>query len=304
MAVLFAALDKDDSGEILLDEFKASLQTLNLSMNERAAAEVLASIDVDRSGTIDQLEFEAWMQHSASNMERIKTAIRIVIGLVQVLKDMPKIQKQQDKYPAEWELFGYFTPSLDLVAPCIPFSYTGLFLTNSFVVPLLLMGCVALAWFFSQRSKRPERGSQEEQEAELQRELDEVRAWELFYSWAFWQQQRERARPRGACHPSIARTTLLLLVTVAYGYALSRDRLPDPLRHEQPKYSPSYGRTEQAVATSPASVAAVATMTDELALTGSAWDADKEAAGVPSLLRSEDGRGSWLVSSEILGKLA
>ena len=52
------------------------------------------------------------------------------------------------------------------------------------------------------------------QEAELQRELDEVRAWELFYSWAFWQQQRERARPRGACHPSIARTTLLLLVCV------------------------------------------------------------------------------------------
>ena len=128
MAVLFAALDKDGSGEISLDELQVSLQTLNLSMNERAAAEVLASIDVDRSGTIDQLKFEAWMQHSASNMERIKTAIRIVIGLVQVLKDMPKIQKQQDKYSAEWEVFGYFTPSLGLVAPCIPFNYTGLFL--------------------------------------------------------------------------------------------------------------------------------------------------------------------------------
>ena len=112
------------------------------------------------------------MQQSVGKMERIKTAIRIVIGLVQVLKDMPKIQKQQDKYPAEWEEFGYFTPSLGLIAPCIPFSYTGLFLTNSFVVPLLLMGCVALAWFFSQRSKRPERGSQEEQEAELQRRSD------------------------------------------------------------------------------------------------------------------------------------
>ena len=72
----------------------------------------------------------------------------------------------------EWEVFGYFTPSLGLVAPCIPFNYTGLFLTNSFVVPLLLMGCVALAWFFSQRSKRPERGSLEEQEAELQRRSD------------------------------------------------------------------------------------------------------------------------------------
>ena len=120
------------------------------------------------------------MAHSASKMERIKTAIRIVIAwavpragtMVQVLQDMPKIQKQQDKYPAEWELFGYFTPSLGLVAPCIPFNYTGLFLTNSFVVPLLLMGCVALAWFFSQRSKRPERGSLEEQEAELQRRSD------------------------------------------------------------------------------------------------------------------------------------
>jgi len=72
----------------------------------------------------------------------------------------------------------------------------------------------------------------------------------------------------------------------------------------KPNSGPTYRRTEQAVAMSPASVAAVATMTDELALTGSAWDADKEAAGVPSLLRSEDGRGSWLVRSEILGKLA
>ena len=98
MAVLFAALDKDGSGEISLDELQVSLQTLNLSMSERAAAEVLASIDVDRSGALDQLEFEAWMQHSVGKMERIKTAIRIVIGLVQVLKDMPKIQKQQDKY--------------------------------------------------------------------------------------------------------------------------------------------------------------------------------------------------------------
>ena len=87
------------------------------------------------------------MQQSVGKMERIKTAIRIVIGLVQVLKDMPKIQKQQDKYPAEWEEFGYFTPSLGLIAPCIPFSYIGLFLTNSFVVPLLLMGCVALDTF-------------------------------------------------------------------------------------------------------------------------------------------------------------
>ena len=43
MAVLFAALDKDDSGEISLDEFQASLQTLDLSMSERAAAEEVSS---------------------------------------------------------------------------------------------------------------------------------------------------------------------------------------------------------------------------------------------------------------------
>ena len=65
MAVLFAALDKDGSGEISLDELQVSLRTLNLSMNERAAAGVLASIDVDRSGTINELEFEAWMHGSA-----------------------------------------------------------------------------------------------------------------------------------------------------------------------------------------------------------------------------------------------
>ena len=74
-AVLFAALDKDGSGEISLHEFQASLETLSLGMSERSAAGVLASIDVDHSGTIDQLEFEAWMQHSAGKMERIKTAL-------------------------------------------------------------------------------------------------------------------------------------------------------------------------------------------------------------------------------------
>ena len=117
--LFFDCLDSDNSGTITRDELRQGLAELGMSMSEATTFDVLDNIDTDGSGDVDRDEFgntlsvsittcvisltpcckhfaEAWMSHRVSRSEQFATALKIIIGFVQVYK-LIRVSSKQEK---------------------------------------------------------------------------------------------------------------------------------------------------------------------------------------------------------------
>ena len=66
---------------------------------------------------VDENEFVAWMQQSRSKAETLKDVAKIVIGLVQVLKEAPEQLQEEGVFPEEWRMLEIFAFDLKMVVP-------------------------------------------------------------------------------------------------------------------------------------------------------------------------------------------
>ena len=75
------------------------------------------------------------------------TVFKILVGFVQVLKDAPKLLKEEHNFPSSWRFLQMFgSVDLSLFIPCIGVDYYSKFIGNVFITPACLLGLVALSW--------------------------------------------------------------------------------------------------------------------------------------------------------------
>ena len=144
---LFDCMDADGSGTITCEELRSGLAELGMPLSEATAFVLLETIDVDGSGDVDRYEFEAWMAHRVSRTQHLMTVMKILIGFVQVLKDAPRLLKEEHDFPSSWRLLQMFgSIDLSLFIPCLGVDYYSKFVGNAFITPICLLGLVALSW--------------------------------------------------------------------------------------------------------------------------------------------------------------
>ena len=83
---MFDCMDSDSSGTITREELREGLSDLGMTMSEATTFQVMDTIDLDGSGDIDRDEFEAWMAHRVTRSQQAITVLKILIGVVQVLR--------------------------------------------------------------------------------------------------------------------------------------------------------------------------------------------------------------------------
>ena len=117
--VLFRYLaSKDsDSTEGSISRSTLVVEFVEQGMSKAIAQEVVETIDIDHSGDVDENEFVAWMQQSRSKAETLKDVAKIVIGLVQVLKEAPEQLQEEGVFPEEWRMLEIFAFDLKMVVP-------------------------------------------------------------------------------------------------------------------------------------------------------------------------------------------
>ena len=117
--VLFRYLVSSDSDSVegSIPRLKLEAELVKQGMPTKIAQEVVETIDIDHSGDVDENEFVAWMQQSRSKLESVKHVTKIVIGLVQVMKEAPEQLQEEDTFPEEWSMLEIFAFDLKLVVP-------------------------------------------------------------------------------------------------------------------------------------------------------------------------------------------
>ena len=60
---------------------------------------------------------EAWMAHRVSKTDDLKTISKIMIGFVQVLKDTPRLMKEESQFPSSWVNLQLVSADLSLFIP-------------------------------------------------------------------------------------------------------------------------------------------------------------------------------------------
>ena len=60
---------------------------------------------------------EAWMAHRVSKTDKLKTIGKIMIGFVQVLKDAPRLMKEESQFPSSWANLQLVSVDLSLFIP-------------------------------------------------------------------------------------------------------------------------------------------------------------------------------------------
>ena len=66
---------------------------------------------------MDENEFVAWMQQSRSKTETLKHVAKMLIGLVQILKEAPEQLQEERVFPEEWNVLQIFAFDLKMVVP-------------------------------------------------------------------------------------------------------------------------------------------------------------------------------------------
>ena len=60
---------------------------------------------------------EAWMAHRVSKSKKLMTIGKIMIGFVQVLKDVPRLMKEESQFPSSWVNLQLVSVDLSLFIP-------------------------------------------------------------------------------------------------------------------------------------------------------------------------------------------
>ena len=60
---------------------------------------------------------EAWMAYRVSKTDKLKTIGKIIIGFVQVLKDAPRLMKEESQFPSSWVNLQLVSVDLSLFIP-------------------------------------------------------------------------------------------------------------------------------------------------------------------------------------------
>lgn len=99
------------------------------------------------TGDIDFEEFDAWIQRSQWSIQgKLRIMGRILIGLVQVVKDAPELLQQEHVFPEIWQQLKLLAVDVRYFVPCIPFNYYQRFILNTIAAPFVLMVIVWITW--------------------------------------------------------------------------------------------------------------------------------------------------------------
>ena len=133
------------------------------------------------------------MAHTTTRRERFDIIAKIIIGFVQVLKDAPRLLREEPHYPDVWHYLQLGSIDLSLFIPCIPVNYWSRFIANVFVAPVCLLAVVAMAWRIDQeKSKKVDRSALSAKDLA---EYEDQRQTSLRsdYYWAFFLACESRA---------------------------------------------------------------------------------------------------------------
>ena len=71
----------------------------------------------------------------------------------QVLKDAPRLHKEEGDFPERWRYLQLFSVDLPLIVPCVRVSYYSKFLVNSFITPTCTTFALIIAFEFLKMAK-------------------------------------------------------------------------------------------------------------------------------------------------------
>eukprot|EP01049_Picozoa_sp_SAG25_P008870 SAG25_NODE_833_length_5146_cov_2.847434_1_plen_1031_part_00 len=155
---IFDELDADSSGTVTRTEITRSLSSHhNVDISAETAARIVDAIDLDSSGDVDFFEFEAWLEQAITKPKMAMTVAKIMIGLVQVLRELPRGQRQEGSFPQQWELMQdipLLAFNVESILPCVEFGYYRKLALNAVVFPITMIAIVHAAWCIQCKQKQ------------------------------------------------------------------------------------------------------------------------------------------------------
>ena len=141
---------------------------------------IIEQIDLDHSGDIQETELVAWMEQTQSRSEKALAALKILLGLGQVMSKLPEVLKNDilKHHFTHLAALNFFSFNFAWVFPVCEVDYISSFVLNTIALPGCLLAIVAATWHGSQNN---EHHSVEDCNEQISRRSDYYFAFFLSY---------------------------------------------------------------------------------------------------------------------------